>query len=88
MTFGVYKGRQLYLIHLAKNSEGRLQTPLFAPMRKETTWYPDILSCSTAPGYTSESLDIYSRDGVDVGKDIVFYLNSFKKQIRKRLSGY
>lgn len=88
MGFGTYKGHQLYLIHIAKSSEGKLQAPLFAPLRKEATWYPELLSCKTHAGFTSYSLDIYSRDGRDVGKDLIHILNRFKDSIRKNKPGF
>ncbi len=81
--FGVYKGKQLYLLHIAKDEYGNVQTPLFAPLRKESAWYPDLLARKVNSGYVSQSLEIYSRDGTDVGKQFLSVLNKFKKQIKK-----
>ncbi len=83
MMFGVYKGKQMYLLHVAKDEVGNVQTPLFAPLRKESTWYPDLLARKVKDGYKSESLEIYSRDGVNVGKHFISVLNNFKKKIHK-----
>ncbi len=84
MTFGVYKGQQMYLIHIAKDSKGSLQTPLFAPLRKETGWYSELLARNVKEGYTSESLDIYSRNGFDIGKHFITILNTFKQKVRSK----
>lgn len=84
MMFGVYKGKQMYLFHVAKDEYGNVQTPFFAPLRKEATWYPDLLARKVRDGYTSESLEIYSRDGVNVGKHLVAILNMFKKKFRSK----
>ncbi len=84
MTFGVYKGQQMYLIHVAKNSSGDTQTPLFSPLRKQSHWYPDLLACKVKEGYTSESLEIYSRDGFNVGRHFVRVLNQFKQKVRSK----
>ncbi len=82
--FGVYKGKQLYLLHIAKDEYGNVQTPLFAPLRKESTWYPDLLARKVKEGYKSESLEIYSRDGVNVGNHFIAILNMFKKKVRSK----
>jgi hypothetical protein len=84
MTFGIYKGKQLYLLHIAKDEYGNVQSPLFAPLRKESTWYSDLLARKVNSGYVSQSLEIYSRDGTDVGKQFITILNTFKQKVRSK----
>jgi len=84
MPFGVYKGRQMYLLHVAKDEYGNVQTPLFAPLRKEASWYTDLLARKTQDGFVSYSLEIYSRDGVDIGKHFIHILNGFKQKVRSK----
>lgn len=84
MSFGIYKGQQMYLLHIAKDDVGNVQTPLFAPLRKESTWYPDLLARKVKDGYRSESLDIYSRNGFDIGKHYIDVLNQFKQKVRSK----
>lgn len=84
MTFGLYKGHQLYLLHVAKDAYGNVQSPLFAPLRKEATWYPDLLARKTQDGFVSHSLEIYSRDGYDAGKDLINVFNAFKQKVRSK----
>lgn len=88
MTFGIYKGRQLYLLHIAKDENGNVQNPLFAPLRKEATWYPELLARKTKDGFVSQSLEIYSRDGQNVGIELIHQLNRLKYHIHKRFSGF
>lgn len=84
MPFGVYKGRQLYLLHIAKDAYGNVQTPLFAPLRKEAMWYSDLLARKVQDGYISHSLEIYSRDNYDIGKELVSVFNKFKQKVRSK----
>jgi hypothetical protein len=84
MPFGKYKGHQMYLLHIAKDTFGNVQTPLFAPLRKEATWYPDLLARKTQEGFVSYSLEIYSRDGINIGKHFIHVLNRFKQKFRSK----
>ena len=84
MPFGKFKGHQMYLLHIAKNTNGTLQTPLFAPLRKEAIWYPDLLARKTQEGFVSYSLEIYSRDGINIGKHFIHVLNQFKQKVRSK----
>jgi hypothetical protein len=84
MTFGKYKGQQMYLLHIAKDEFGNVQTPLFAPLREQAHWYPDLLACKVKEGYTSESLEIYSRDGFNIGRHYIHILNQFKQKVRSK----
>lgn len=57
MTFGLYKGEQVSLLHQRRNSKGQYGLPylckLTTPIPSE---YPDFLKRTTEDGYRSEKL--------------------------------
>ena len=94
-SFGIYKGNNVKLIHVAFHNEtGASQIPMISKMyNKDFAHYNNIISCKVKDGYVSDSLYITTDDWFRIlgtnhyGPNpnvhpIVHALNSFKWRFR------
>ena len=99
-TFGIFRGKQVYLMHVARNEEGRTQLPMICCMRiPSPSHYLDFLKRKVQEGFESldlvmgtENENIWVRSRHDRRRMrlqehvVVSILNRFKLRVRIRLS--
>lgn len=99
-TFGLYRGGQVYLMHVARDVEGVIQLPMICKLggQRIPAHYQEFLERKTQEGYTSETLIVSvenetvwtrptgSNRYVMQTHPLMAILNRFKKTARLRLA--